>query len=77
MSLINSFSDEYSGMYDTPEEPEEPRSLELCQEDLDNLDMTFDEIRDYLNAEVHKRCDYDIYCYLMDKLDAVERVFND
>ena len=55
---------------------EEPQDLTLCTEDLINIQMTLDEVRDYLNAEVHPRCDYDIYSYLIDKLDVVERVFD-
>jgi len=52
---------------------------EICfdEEEIKNILLGFEDDREYLNNEVHKRCDYDIYSRLMDRLDAVERMFEE
>ena len=40
----------------------------VCQ-DLENL-------RNFLNNTVHGECEYNIYVYLMDTVDSLERVFD-
>lgn len=57
-------------------EPED-EDLELSGEDVGNILADLDAFRDYANSEIHSRCDYDIYSYVIDKLDALERVFQD
>lgn len=38
------------------------------------LQEEIDGIEDYLNAEVHSRCDYDIYSSLVDMINRLSRV---
>lgn len=54
-------------------------SDEICfsDEEVAGILITLEEDREYLNNEVYERCDYDIYCMLLDRLDNIERMFRE
>lgn len=54
-------------------------SDEICfdEEEIENILLDLEDDRKYLNEEIHKRCDYDIYSRLMDRLDSIEGMFEE
>ncbi len=47
------------------------------EDDILQIEERLDQMESYLNAEVHVRCDYDIYSSLMDMLSGIQADVNE
>ena len=60
----------------TPIVKPDTSDLVLSREEVLNIQEDLENFRDYLNSEIHPRCDYDIYNRIADLLGSVESVFD-
>ena len=52
----------------------EEGDLIICREDVDNISLDLDNLRAYLDKEVHP-LDYKVYSHLVDSVEVLQRVF--
>ena len=49
------------------------KGFNMSREDLEALEEHIKQIDEYIDSEVHSRCEYDIYTSLKDFLEPIER----
>ena len=55
---------------------EEPQQMTLGADEVLALQMDLEELRSYLDSDIHRDCEYNHYTYLVGKIDAIQGVFD-
>lgn len=76
ISVFKQINDKWVSVNEEPQ-IDLDKDLIISREDVDNIKLDLEDLLEYLDRIVHANCAYDIYSHLIDRIETIQRVFDE